>query len=182
MNLDNLDLLDILGTKSIKESLIELDTVFNDHDEIYLGATSPDNLFPSMNIMLNKYLQSLDGLVLDTPAMGYGTEQDAKNRKDLERAKNSMTLIQSLVSVMVQQATLNRRLKNGNREASRALNKEGMFTPRMVYQIKEDIEAISLLHTNYKKETQRLIEEGQIAIKRNAELRLQLEAINANSD
>ncbi len=59
------------------------------------------------------------------------------------------------------------------------MEKEGIFTPRNIYQIKEDLEAVSQLHTKFKKETNRLIEESVIATQRNAELRLENEDLKA---
>jgi len=64
-------------------------------------------------------------------------------------------------------------------EADYALKREGLFTPQMMYQMKEDFEAVSLLHTKFKKETNRLVEEGQIATCRNAKLRLENEDLLA---
>ncbi len=85
--------------------------------------------------------------------------------------------INDLLSVVVRSAEMSKR--GELQHCKQAMRQEGIFTPQMVYQIKEDLEAVSLMHTKFKKETNRLVEEGQIATCRNAKLRLENEDLLA---
>jgi len=168
---------DYFRVRTIEESLEELAKALNSSDAICLRTADYGggaNTMQIINRYLHIYLTSLDGLKLNPLPIGEGGAMGVSERKELERAKNSITLIDALADVLNQVVASNRELAGANSNAAIALNKEGLFTPKMVYQMKEDFETVSQLHTKYKKETARLIEEGSIATQRNAELRLEI--------
>ena len=167
---------DFLRVRKVEESLKELEQIGATYDGLYLNKADTHQVFPRLKIMLDTYLNSLDGLKLVTKPISVGTTvEDRRDRKDLERAKNSMELIEALVDILTQQAKINREDSTIRYHTSMAMKQEGIFSPVMIYQLKEDFEAVSLLHTQFKAETNRLVEEGAIATSRNAELRLSLE-------
>ena len=171
---------DFLRVREVSEMLAELKGAISAHDELELTKAGTTQVVDRLNVMLDKYLTSLYGLNLDVKPVGCGNEDDAKDRKDLSRVKLSMELIEGLVDVIGQQAKLNNTNKNVMYHSTMAFKREGLFSPKQMYQLKEDFEAVSLLHSRHKAETERLIEEGSIAATRNAELRLSLEDIKSD--
>ncbi len=164
---------DFLRVREVSEMLAELKGAISEHDELELTKAGTTQVVDRLNVMLDKYLTSLYGLNLDVKPVGCGTEADGKDRKDLSRVKLSMELIEGLVDVIGQQAKLNNTNKNVMYHSTMAFKREGLFSPKQMYQLKEDFEAVSLLHSRHKAETERLIEEASIATQRNAELRLE---------
>ena len=90
---------------------------------------------------------------------------------------NVVRSVHSILTVLQSSLDNNTSMFTKLLEADYALNRESLFTPQMMYQLKEDFEAVSQLHSKYKKETERLIEQGQIAVQRNASLRLENEGL-----
>jgi len=138
---------------NIKVAVDALGKILGTHHELYLHKSESDKVIPRLQGMLTKYVDMVDS--------------------DSIKDKAGIELIEALVDVLSQQAKLNSKQANANYCASDALRREGLFTPKMMYQLKEDFEAISQLHTKFKAETEYLIEQGQISISRNAELRLE---------
>ncbi len=162
--------MDYFRIRTIKESLDELVTALGCDDDICLRDVDGGGVENTVRFIaryLNSYLSSLDDLELCPLSIG-------EDRKELERAQKALTLIDALTDVLSQVANTNSKLKEANYHARQALSKEGLFKPEMVYQMKEDFETISQLHTKHKRETESLIEQGCIATKRNAELKIQL--------
>lgn len=157
----------MFNAKTIEESLVELSKVLRDSDELYLNKADTESVVGRLQFMLDKYLKSLDGLVL------------MPMTKEVERTENAMELLEGLVDIVSQQATINSKQNTALYQASMSLRREGLFNPRELYQLKEDFSAVALLHAKYKKDTERLIEESAIATQRNAELRLALDDANA---
>jgi len=138
---------------NIKVALDALNKTVGTHHELYLHQVESAAVLPRLQSMLTKYVDMLDS-------------DSIKDRVGIE-------LVEALVDVLTQQAKLNTQQSDANYGASNALKREGLFTPKMMYQLKEDFEAVSQLHTKFTTETSRLIEEGEIAVSRNAELRLE---------
>ena len=168
-------MLDFLRIRTIEESLDELSQALGTGVYISLDKAvngGADATLAIIKRQLNTYLASLEGLKLVISDTGSAVDKIA-----LDRAKASMELTNSLTDVLNQLGKENKELGEANRHASQALRNEGMFSPKSLYRIKEDLEAVSQLHARFKKETKRLVEEGQIATRRNAELRLENERL-----
>ncbi len=130
--------------------------------------------------------RTIDEMVLELNDTNLRLDMSNEEIRDLNIALNrgicskDHAVISSLYTMIkLVQSTLevNERLSNAKFQASQALAREGLFSPAQMYQVREDLESVSLLHSRHKKETERLIEEGQIAVRRNAALRLENEKL-----
>ena len=142
---------------NIEMALKTLGKTIGGYHSIYLHKSDTDKVISRLQSML----------------VGYVNLTDADSIKD----KKAMEIIEALVDVLQQQAKLNNNSFDSACMATQALERSGLFTPKSIYLLKEDLEALSQLHSKYKSETEQLIEEGQIALKRNAELRLKNEEL-----
>lgn len=88
---------------------------------------------------------------------------------------NVIKSLHTVLTVMQRGIDDNVKLLDVVYNSSDAMKRENLFSPKMMYQLKEDFETVSLLHSRHKKETERLIEQGNIATQRNAKLRLENE-------
>ncbi len=149
---------DFLRIRTVEESLEELTKSLAINNEICLRDVDFGGGKDTMQI-INSYLHTY--------------------LADMSNTENSIQLVDALADIMRPLAVSNAKLSDANYAAGAALRQEGLFTPKMMYQIKEDLETVSQLHIKHKKETARLIEEGQIATRRNAELQIKIMDLEA---
>ncbi len=127
-------------------------------------------------------MKTLDEMIAELQGMELKLYMSNEELRDLNKslnvciATNNVDVVRALYNMLklvqdsVEDVT---KLQLKTFHASEALLRKGMFTPANLYSIKEDLEAVSQLHSKYKAETERLIEEGQIAVQRNAKLRIE---------
>jgi len=162
---------DFLRARTVADSLAEM-LYKLDKNVVLNDGMSLRHLTTEME----RYLDSLNGLKITNEVPSGLSPHEIL---ELKRAKAGLQVFKHFGEVLLQIGEENSNDTAYAYHASLALRREGLFSPKQMYQLKEDFEAVSLLHSKHKKETERLLEEAAIATQRNAVLRLENDDLKA---